>query len=104
MENRTLLSDNEANYLNRLTSDVAALKHFIDQLKLNSCADIKKLYIVLETNYQIELTGVFGTETSKTIFETLIKSRERRLMELEKKLIEIAGRVKTLQPSLANEV
>ncbi len=103
METPNLISDNDANLLDRLTSDIAALKHFVNQLKQHKKTNIKKLYIVLEDDFQIELTGVFGTETTSGIFDLLIQSRERRLNQLETKLIDLADQLKTLQPSLSNE-
>lgn len=103
MEKRTLISDNEANYLNRLTADIAALKHFIDQLKQHKEKNIKKLYMVLADDYQIELTGTFGTETTGALFNILIQSREHRLNELETRLMDLAAQLQTNQPALSNE-
>lgn len=103
MEKRNLISDNDANLLDRLTSNISALKHFINQLKQHKETNIKKLYIVLDDDFQIELTGVFGTETTSRIFDLLIQSRERRLNQLETKLIDLSDQIKNIQPCLSNE-
>jgi hypothetical protein len=65
-----------------ITNDISKLQEFIDSLTSQKDVRIKKLYIVNENGYQIELTGNFSNEASAKLLNIIIDSREHLIERL----------------------
>lgn len=77
------LSDVDLINIQKITNDVAALKHFIDQLNGIKDQKLKALYIVTEKNYQIEFKTGFSLEFSETLYKLILESRQAMVNKLE---------------------
>lgn len=91
----SILSDIQIIEVQKISNDLAALKHFIDQINSIKDDQIKALYIVTDKNYQIEFKGRFSEETTNELFNLILLSRERLARKLETILTSYLSETKT---------
>ena len=75
--------------INKLSNDIAALKHFIDSLQSVKNDGIKALYIVTKKNYQIELKNHFSDNAAATLLNLIVNNRIELVNELESVLVDL---------------
>lgn len=71
-----------------LTSDIQKLNDFIESVKLN-IAPIQALYIITRNQFKIDLKGNFSDETTRCIFDLILKEKTKLLETFEAKLNEV---------------
>ena len=69
------MNDEAIRAVKLLTTDICSIQDFINDLK-NNVSPIKKMYIVTDKQYSIELIHSFDEQTSNEIFNIIIKNRE----------------------------
>jgi hypothetical protein len=84
-----LLNDQTLIRINKLSNDLAALKHFIDSLDAVKHDGIKALYIVTKKNYQIELKNHFSDAAAGTLLNLIVNNRRELARELETVLVNL---------------
>ena len=85
------MNDEAIRAIKLITSDICAIQDFINDLK-NNVSPIKKMYIVTDKQYSIELIHSFDEQTSLKIFNLIIENRqalEKHLQEQLNKLTEL---------------
>lgn len=79
------MNDEAIRAIQMLTNDICDLQDFINDLK-NNIAPIKKLYIVTDKQYHIELVHSFNDEISQKFFELIIENRNELVKHLTERL------------------
>jgi hypothetical protein len=76
------LQSTDIKSITAITNDIQKLQEFIDLLNSEKHLRIKKIYIVNESDHQIELIGNFSNEASKKILDLIIESRSSLIEKL----------------------
>jgi len=76
------LQSTDIKRITAITNDIQKLQEFIDLLNSEKHLRIKKIYIVNESDHQIELIGNFSNEASKKILDLIIESRSSLIEKL----------------------
>lgn len=78
----------EALQFSKLVNKASEVKSFIDFIQMHKNQSIKSLYLVLEGGKQVEIKTPFSPESSKSIYDLLLKSRlalyKRLLNDIDK--------------------
>lgn len=86
------------NSIQSITTAIQHLQGFLDSLKLYEDEKIIKVFIVTEKKHSIELIGHFSQDASKSLFELIRNSRNKIVLQLNKKLQEFVATGRTIKP------
>lgn len=98
---KTDLAYQKIEQIQKLSNDALRLQEFLSDLDKYKTEKISKMFIVTDQKHCIELIGHFTPAASNSLFDLIIKSRSKILIELNqilKDFLNTPGTGKTIKP------
>lgn len=89
------MNDQKIKQIQSLTSDLIALKDFIEMIERQKEAQITAMFIKFDNSHQIELKGRFSNDSKNKLIDLIVQSRNELKSKIEAILNEITNEDET---------